>query len=231
MSPMRVVTLDGPAGSGKSSTAKALADRLGWDLLDTGAMYRAVALGALRAGIDLEDPGAVASVAARAEVQMRAGSLWLDGEDVSAEIRTVRVTRVTRYAANNPEVRGLLVGWQRQFALDHGRVVTEGRDQGTVVFPDAFLKVFITATPEVRARRRHAEFAAKGEAISYEDVLRDQIRRDEEDRARAVGPLKPAPDAVTLDTSEMTPEGVLGWLEGRVREALKAIGDGGEAGR
>lgn len=221
---MRVVTLDGPAGSGKSSSARALAGRLGWHLLDTGAMYRTVALGALRAEIDLDDPLAVMEIARRIAVRIQEGRIWLDDEDVSAEIRSVRVTKVTRCAANNPEVRGLLVGWQRQFARDHGRVVTEGRDQGTVVFPDAFLKVFITATPEVRARRRHAEFAARGEAISYEEVLGDQIRRDEEDRARAVGPLKAAPDAIILDTSGMTPDEVLDWLEARVAGALEAVG-------
>ncbi len=147
---MRVVTIDGPAGAGKSTVARRLADRLGWRLLDTGAMYRAVALAAVRAGVDLESDEALAALVETLTVELPEGQVLLDGADVTAEIRTVEVTRSTRFAADSPSVRRRLVTWQRAFAEGEGDVITEGRDQGTIVFPDAARKFFLTATDDER---------------------------------------------------------------------------------
>ncbi len=181
----RVITIDGPAGAGKSTVARQLAERLGWRLLDTGAMYRAATLAAsgrapawrtMRPGI----------LAARLSIRLPHGAVLLDGEDVSTLIRTVEVTRASRYLADSPSVRRQLVARQRQFAAENN-VVAEGRDQGTVVFPDAFRKFFLTASLEERARRQLAEFEAKGA-----DVLLEAVRRDLEERDAAM-PLERSP--------------------------------------
>jgi cytidylate kinase len=209
---MRVVTIDGPAGSGKSTVARLLADRLSWRLLDTGAMYRAVTLAALRAGTDLESDPALGELAARVTVRLPPGRVLLDGEDVSALVRGVEVTRASRFLADSPAVRRRLVEWQRAFAAEHD-VVAEGRDQGTVVFPDALRKFFVTATLEERARRRHAEFVARGEAITAEEVLRDLADRDARDEARAIAPMKPAPDARVVDTTGLSLDEVVASIE------------------
>src|SRR5438445_3815550 len=156
-----VVTIDGPAWAGKSTVARRLADRLGWRLLDTGAMYRAVTLAALRAGTDLASDSALTTLAARVAIRLPPGRVLLDGEDITAIVRGVEITRASRYLADSPGVRRQLVDWQREFAAEYD-VVAEGRDQGTVVFPDAVRKFFLTASVEERARRRHAEYAAKG---------------------------------------------------------------------
>ncbi|MEW4569172.1 (d)CMP kinase [Tautonia sp. JC769] len=215
----RVVTIDGPAGSGKSTVARIVADRLGWRLLDTGAMYRSVALAALRAGVDLADEEALGDLAARLTVSLPPGQVVLDGRDVSRDIRTVEVTRVTRFAAQNPRVRQILAGWQRAFAAEND-TITEGRDQGTIVFPDAPCKFFLTANPTERARRRHAEFLQRGESISFEDVLRDQQRRDAEDTERAIAPLRAADDAAVLDTTGRTIDEIATLVESAVRCSL-----------
>lgn len=218
----RVVTIDGPAGTGKSTAARHAAERLGWRLLDTGAMYRAVALAALRAGLDMEDDRALGDLADRLGVALPGDRVKLDDEDVSEAIRTVEVTRATRYPANNPRVRARLADWQRAFAAEHD-TIAEGRDQGTVVFPDAPLKYYLDARPEERARRRHTEFLAKGEVIAFEDVLADLERRDAEDEARALAPLRPAPDAIRLDTTGMTIAEVVDRIE-RDARALPELG-------
>src|SRR5437762_3299843 len=171
-----IVTLDGPAGAGKSSTARALARRLGFRFLDTGAMYRAVALAAVRRGLSWERPDDLADLAGRLRIDVSETAVLLDGEDVTREIRAVAITRVTRYAANNPGVRARLVELQRQQVGDED-VVTEGRDQGTVVFPQAACKIFLTASPEERARRRLQDLEARGEEHSFERVLADQQER------------------------------------------------------
>lgn len=217
---MRVVTIDGPAGAGKSTVSRRLADRLGWTFLDTGAMYRAVALAALRAGAALDSDDAVGPIAERVEIVMASGCVVLDGEDVTAAVRSAEVTQAVRDVADSRRVRTRLVGLQRAFAA--GRpIVTEGRDQGTVVFPDAFCKVFLTASPEERARRRHGELVARGETVEFETVLADQLERDARDRARAIAPLRPAGDAVEVETTGLALEQVVDHLERLVRTRLE----------
>ena len=203
-----IITLDGPAGAGKSSAARALAARLGWCYIDTGAMYRAVALVALERGVPLEDGGRLAALAERLAIEFRDGRVLADGRDVSAEIRTERVTRATRSVADAPPVREAMKRLQRRMAegLD---VVTEGRDQGTEVFPHADVKVFVTASPEERARRRYREEVARGSGLSLADVLAAQAVRDDGDRSRAVGAMRAAADAVILETDGLAPEEVV----------------------
>jgi cytidylate kinase len=216
---MRVVTIDGPAGAGKSTVSKLLAARLGWRLLDTGAMYRAIALASLRAGVDLADDEAVGGVAERAAVKLPDGRVLLDGEDVAPLIRSVEVTFATKFVADSPRVRSRLVQLQREFASEHD-VVAEGRDQGTVVFPDALCKFYLTASPEERARRRHAEFTARGERVAFEAVLRDLIERDRGDAGRAIAPMKPAPDAALIDTTGVPLDDVVARIERAVQDRL-----------
>lgn len=198
-----IITIDGPAGAGKSSVAKMLARRLGFRFLDTGAMYRAVALAAMRRGLDWDVPDDLAQLAKKITLRIDGERIFLDGEDVGQAIRTTAVTAVTRYSAGNPQVRERLVELQRETAAGQN-IVTEGRDQGTVAFPDAECKIFLTATPRERARRRFAELQARGEPVTLEQVLAAQERRDREDAAREVGPLKPAVDAVEVYTDGMT---------------------------
>lgn len=202
-----IITIDGPAGSGKSTAARNLATRLGIAFLDTGATYRAVTLKALETGIDLADEDALCEVARNCDVSFEPAPqglrVLLDGRDVSTEIRTSRVSEMSRYAAASPKVREVLVNLQRRLGAELGSFVTEGRDQGTVVFPQANLKVYLDADPAVRARRRHAELAASGHKDSYESVLSAIADRDARDRGRAVGPLSKPKDAVVIDTSNM----------------------------
>jgi len=214
-----IVTIDGPAGAGKSSTARALARRLGFRFLDTGAMYRTVALAAVRRGHDWNRPEQLAELARRADIDVGEDRVLLDGEDVTLAIRTVEITRVTHYAADNPAVRAHLVEVQRQ-AVGDDNVVTEGRDQGTIVFPLAECKVFLTASPEERARRRQMDMRGRGEAQDFTEVLADQQRRDERDARREVGPLAPADDAVEVITDGLTPEEVIDRLEALVRARM-----------
>ncbi|HQU41755.1 MAG: cytidylate kinase [Planctomycetia bacterium 21-64-5] len=214
-----IVAIDGPAGAGKSSAARALARRLGFRFLDTGAMYRAVALAGLRRHVDFSDMDAVAQMARQIALSLDDDRVRLDGDDVTHEIRTLAVTSVTHYPANNAAVREHLVGLQRQFALGQN-VVTEGRDQGTVVFPHAECKIFLTASPRERARRRHLDLKAHGEHVTLEEVLADQNERDLRDASRDVGPLKPAADAVTFNTDGLSAEEVVDRLEGLVRAKM-----------
>ena len=216
-----IVTIDGPAGAGKSLVARRLAERLGFRFLDTGAMYRAAALAALRRGVDWNDPAAVAVAANAAQIDVTADRVLLDGDDVTAAIRTVEMTRLTRHTANNPQVREHLVALQRKVVAD-GDFVTEGRDQGTVAFPDARCKIFLTATPEERARRRYADLVARGETVTLEEVLAQQNARDHSDASRAVGPLVAAPDAVEVVTDGLTPAQVVEKLAGLVQARREA---------
>jgi CMP/dCMP kinase len=212
-----IITIDGPAGAGKSSVAKLLAKRLGYRFLDTGAMYRAVALAGRRKGLDWDQPDDLAELAKRIELRVEGERIFLDREDVSEAIRTTEVTAVTRYAADNPAVRAQLVALQRATAAGQN-IVTEGRDQGTVAFPDAECKIFLIASPEERARRRLTDLLAKNEPVTLEQVLAAQERRDREDRSRTVGPLLPASDAVEVPTDGLSLEEVVDQLEAIVRE-------------
>jgi CMP/dCMP kinase len=207
-----IITIDGPAGAGKSTVARALARRLGFRFLDTGAMYRAVALTALRRGLDWDAPDDLARLAQTLDIRTLGARILLDGEDVTEAVRTSEVTAVTRYAAGNPKVREFLVELQRTLAGGDD-VVTEGRDQGTVAFPRAECKIFLTASPAERARRRLLDLQSQGEPVTLEQVLAAQERRDREDAARAVGPLSPAADAVTISTDGLTLEEVVRRLE------------------
>jgi cytidylate kinase len=214
-----IVTIDGPAGAGKSTVARALARRLGFRFLDTGAMYRAVALAGLRAGLDWDRPDDLARLALRVRLHLEGEQVFLDGEDVSQEIRTPEITAVTRYAADNPRIREHLVRLQRVLA-GRENVVTEGRDQGTVAFPNAECKVFLTAGAEERARRRFEELRWKNEPVAFEQVLAAQRRRDAEDSTRPVGSLVPAPDALEVCTDGLTVEQVVDRLEKIVKKRI-----------
>ncbi len=210
-----VVAVDGPAGTGKSSVSRGLARALGARYLDTGAMYRLVTLAVLRAQVDLADPEAIA---AASDVRLSVGydpnvdRAYLGDEDVSAEIRGDEVTRAVSAVSAVPQVRERMVALQRDMASGAGSVVVEGRDIGTVVLPEADVKIFLTASAETRARRRNDQNIATGLGDDYETVLADVIRRDHLDSTRAVSPLRPAEDAVIVDTSEMTQAEVVDHL-------------------
>lgn len=214
-----IVTIDGPAGAGKSSAARALARRLGFEFLDTGAMYRSVALAALRRGLDLGDQAALGRLLSELRLEMPPGRVLLNGEDVTTAIRTPEVTAASGPVADSKVVRRHLVDLQRAIAAGRD-MVCEGRDQGTVVFPGAARKFFLTADPRERARRRHHELLARGEIVSLEDVLAAQEARDRRDAARDLGPMVPAPDALVLDTTYLDLSQVVDLMEGEVRQCL-----------
>ncbi len=219
-----IITIDGPAGSGKSTAAKELAKALGVAYLDTGATYRAVTLSAMRAGIDLEDEEALANLAGR--IDLRLGydvdgelCVMLDGEDVSRERRTAEVSDNSHFVARSPGVREVLVAMQRrigaELAAKAGGVVAEGRDQGSVVFPGADVKFYIDASCEVRAKRRCDEMPD----ADYEQVLRAIRTRDERDRSRPVAPLVRPDGAVEIDTTNMSIEEVTAEMLRRVKSS------------
>ncbi|HYO24658.1 MAG TPA: (d)CMP kinase [Lacipirellulaceae bacterium] len=212
-----IVTIDGPAGAGKSSAARRLARRLGFRFLDTGAMYRAVALAGQRRGVDWTDPQELAAVAAEATIEISDDGVLLNGEDVTAAIRTLEITSLTQYAADNETVRRRLIDQQRAVAAN-ANVVTEGRDQATVVFPHAECKIFLTASEEERARRRFQDLSARGEEVDLQVVLEKQRRRDLRDVERVFGGLAKAPDSIEVNTDGLTPEQVVDRLESIVRE-------------
>ena len=211
-----IVTIDGPAGAGKSTAARELARRLGFEYLDTGAMYRAVTWICLEERLDLTDQSAVASAARSADIDFRQGRIFANGRDISGEIRTVRVTEESRFVAANQLVRDLLVDLQRRIAGNRD-IVTEGRDQGTVAFPHAECKIFLTADPRERARRRQEELRQRGEEIELETLVTQIVERDRRDAERKVGALRPADDATVIDTSTLDTETMIGELEQLVR--------------
>jgi CMP/dCMP kinase len=211
-----IVTIDGPAGAGKSSAARELARRLGFRFLDTGAMYRAVTLAARERGLDLADGEALARLVSEIRVELSGDRVLLDGNDVTSAIRKFDITTAIHYAADNAAVRGQLVTWQRKAAA-RDDVVTEGRDQGTVVFPSAECKIFLTAAEEERARRRHADLLARGEDIPFMEVLANQRLRDHRDQSRQVGALRKADDATEVATDGLAPDEVVAKLEQIVR--------------
>jgi cytidylate kinase len=209
---VKVIAIDGPAGSGKSTVARRLAERLGLDYLDTGAMYRAVTFAALRRGIDPADTGPVAELARVVDLDVTTDHVRVDGVDATIEIRGPEVSRAVSLVAANPEVRAELVRRQREWAYERSGGVMEGRDIGTVVFPGAMLKVYLNARPEVRAERRAAEVSD----LDYETVAADMARRDAFDQGREAGPLRPAEDAIEFDTSDMSIDEIVAELAGRI---------------
>lgn len=212
-----VVTVDGPAGAGKSVATQRLARRLGIEYLNTGAMYRAIALCALREGIDLTDADALTKIARERRLESKNGRVFLDGEDVSDATRTPAVSLSVKYPAGAPSVRAILVEKQRAIGLSRP-IATEGRDQGTVVFPDALCKFYLTASPEERARRRFGEHARRGETVDFDELLRQIVERDRRDSEREIGPLKRPDDAVLIDSDGKTIEEVVDEMERIVRE-------------
>lgn len=214
-----VVTIDGPAGAGKSTVARMLAESLGFDFLDTGAMYRSVTYAVLDRGIDPNDEEAVYRLAKTLLIQIDGQRVTLDGQDVSELIRSPQVSVSIGKIADNVNVRKLLSGWQRQWA--EGRhVVTEGRDQGSEVFTDAICKIFLVASSQERARRRQMELAAKGIILDWETVLSQQNQRDLEDRTRSLGALKKAEDSIEFSTEGMAVDEVVAGLNSIVRSRL-----------
>jgi cytidylate kinase len=222
-----VVAVDGPAGTGKSSVSRGLARALQARYLDTGAMYRLVTLAVLRAGVDPTVEAAVEAVAADAQLSVGydpdEDRSYLDGQDVSSEIRGDEVTKAVSAVSSVPAVRTRLVELQRTLASGPGSVVVEGRDIGTVVLPDADVKVFLTASAETRARRRNDQNVAAGLPDDYAGVLADVRRRDHLDSTRAVSPLRAASDALLVDTSEMTESDVIAHLLQLVQQRSEAI--------
>lgn len=206
-----IVTIDGPAGAGKSTVTRRLADKLGFDFLDTGAMYRAVTLMAIERGISLSDPEALGALARSLTLHIQGDRLWVDGQDVTSQIRDPEVSRKIGPVADAVPVRQHLVGLQREWAA-RGNYVCEGRDQGTVAFPDAQCKIFLTASPEERATRRAAQLQAAGIPADWNELLREQETRDQEDRSRPVGRLQQAPDAIEFNTDGLTLDEVVEQL-------------------
>jgi cytidylate kinase len=209
-----LIAIDGPSGVGKSTTARRVAERLGWQYLDTGAMYRAAALAIHRAGISLEDRRSLEHLLSGLDLTQEGGRMYLAGEDVSEAIRSQEITLLVTPVSANARVREVLVDQQRHIGSS-GRWVVDGRDIGTVVFPDACCKVFLTASPEARAQRRFLELQAKGQSPVLEEVLADLHRRDTADSTRAASPLRKAEDAVELDSSDLNLDHVVGWIVAR----------------
>jgi cytidylate kinase len=198
-----VVAIDGPAASGKGTVAQGVAQLLGFHYLDSGALYRLVALKALREAVPLDDEAALASVARQLDARFEGGAVSLDGADVAEAIRAEAVGVAASQVAVFPRVRAALIEWQRSFRRPPG-LVAEGRDMGTVVFPDALLKAYVTASAEERARRRYNQLIMKGNSVTLDSLLRDIRERDARDSNRAAAPLRVAADAVVLDTTDLT---------------------------
>ena len=198
-----VIAIDGPSGSGKSTVARGVAAALGLPVLDTGAMYRAVTLAALDAGVPLDDAAACATVARASVITVEDGVTMLSGRDVSAEIRGPVVTGAVSTVSAHAPVREILVAYQREWVAHHGGGVVEGRDIGTVVFPDATVKVFLVASDEERARRRQRDEMAAARTVAVEDVKAALDRRDAIDSGRAVSPLRAADDAIVIDSTRL----------------------------
>jgi len=208
-----VVTIDGPAGSGKSTVAQLVAKKLEAGFLDTGAMYRAVTLAAMQAEADMNDAGQLLEVLENNSFEFSTGigtmKVTINAADVTDAIRDPAVTASAKYIAAQPAIRDQLVQMQRQFAKNHKKIVTEGREQGTVAFADADYKFFLTADLKARARRRGAQLAEAGTHLAIEKIQEDIEKRDKSDQQRIVGPLKPADDAIIIDTTGLTVEQVV----------------------
>lgn len=219
-----IIAIDGPAGSGKSTIARMLADRLGFKYLDTGAMYRALTWKAMLLQVDLEDENALCQLAEQTTIEIRSEgkslSIFVDGENVTQKIRLPSITNNVHYISNTPGVRQRMVKLQRKLASE-GNTITEGRDMGTVVFPHAEKKFFLDAEIEERARRRYGEFKPSDKGISYADVLTDMEIRDKRDTTRNNSPLIKSSDAIFINTTKMTIEEVINLIIKQIEEAGK----------
>lgn len=216
-----IITIDGPAASGKSTAARLLAERLGATFLDTGAMYRAVTLAAMQAGVNMKDEEKLLAILDNRKFQFspakqKAGktqkggmAVRIDGVDVTEQIREPEVTANARYIASAPRLRGRLVQMQRVFTAQELKIVTEGRDQGTIAFPNADIKFYLTAKKDERARRRKNELQNEGKSESLEKIQRAIEERDKSDETRTTGPLRPADDAIVIDTTKLSIEEVV----------------------
>lgn len=211
-----IITIDGPAGTGKSTAARLLAARLGFDVLDTGAMYRAVALAVLRQQASPDDEIALQSLLRDLRIRVDGPRVWLNDEEITEAIREPAVSQAASRVAAVPAVRRFLMELQRAAARNRN-IITEGRDQGTVVFPDAEVKFFLTATPTERAERRRKELAARGVFRRTEEILAEQEERDRRDSNRSMAPLVPASDAIWIDTTRRTVDEVVSLMEEHVR--------------
>jgi CMP/dCMP kinase len=214
-----VITIDGPAGTGKSTVAREVARRLGFLFLDTGALYRAAAVAVDEADGDIEDDRIAASIVSNSRIEMTTEGIFVNGADVTRKIRTARFSTLSSKVAVHPSVRQALLHLQRSFR-EKSSLVAEGRDTGSVVFPDADLKFYLDAKPEERARRRHEELLSKGAAATYEQVLKDQEERDRRDRERDEAPLVIPQHAIVVDTTHLDVQGVIDRVYESIRDKL-----------
>ncbi len=221
-----VITIDGPSGSGKGTLCQMLARELGWHLLDSGALYRIVGLAAQKQQVSFDDEAALAELAAHLDVEFRAGiegepsTVWLDGEDISDQVRSESTGELASKVAVFNAVREALKDLQRDFAKAPG-LIADGRDMGTVIFTDAAVKIFLIASAEERASRRYKQLISKGESVNLAALLKDIQKRDERDMNRAVAPLRPADDAVVIDSTAVAIEDVFNQVLARVSSALE----------
>lgn len=224
MKPIISVAIDGPSGAGKSTIARAVAEKLGFVYVDTGAMYRTIGLAVRRAGVQLDEPEKIPAVLPQVRIALTyvdgVQHVLLCGEDVSGLIRTPEMSKYASFVSAKPEVRAFLLETQRDMARRQP-VIMDGRDIGTVVLPDAAVKIFLTAAPEARARRRLLELQEKGESVTFEQTLADMLKRDQDDMNRATAPLRQAEDAVLVDTSDLTLEQSIDAVERLIRKAME----------